>query len=116
MKKIRRFRIREKTCDELGAGEDGWIKRSGNDEFCYKFVVSPSDTDTWEKAEYNCQMEGGHLASVHDNEENNFFMVNMKRNTIENAFLGLHVNNDDQFEWTDGTVADYFSWSKGGLS
>jgi hypothetical protein len=78
-------------------------------------VVSPSDTDTWEKAEYNCQMEGGHLASVHDNEENNFFMVNMKRNTIENAFLGLHVNNDDQFEWTDGTVADYFSWSKGGL-
>ena len=56
------------------------------------------------------------MASVHDNEENNFFMVNMKRNTIENAFLGLHVNNDDQFEWTDGTVADYFSWSKGGLS
>ena len=41
-------------------------------------------------------------------------MINMKRNNIENAFLGLHVNNDDQFEWTDGSVADYFSWNKGG--
>ena len=42
-------------------------------------------------------------------------MVNMKRNNIDNAFLGLHVNNDDQLEWTDGTVLDYESWNTGGL-
>ena len=59
--------------------------------------------------------QGGHLASVHGNDENNFLMVNMKRNNIDNAFLGLHVNNDDQLEWTDGTVLDYESWNTGGL-
>lgn len=54
------------------------------------------------------------MASVHSNAENNFVMVNLKRAGVDNAFIGLYVNNDEQFAWTDATVADYFSWSKGG--
>ena len=61
------------------------------------------------------QFQRGHLASVHDHKENDFLMVNLKRNNIDNAFLGLHVNNDDQLEWTDGTVLDYESWNTGGM-
>ena len=42
-------------CD--GDLNEGWIKKSGDDEFCYKITTSSSDTDTWEKAEYDCLME-----------------------------------------------------------
>lgn len=45
--------------------------------------------------------------------ENDFVMVNLKRAGVANAFIGLYVNNDDQFVWTDGSVYDYTSWSTG---
>ena len=32
---------------------------------------------------------------------------------IGDGFIGLHLNRDNQFEWTDGTVFDYDSWSEG---
>ena len=40
-------------------------------------------------------------------------MIELVKQNIGDAFIGLHLNNDDQFEWTDGTVADYFAWSDG---
>ena len=40
-------------------------------------------------------------------------MINMHRNEISNGFIGMYLNNQDELSWTDQTVADYFSWSKG---
>ena len=60
-------------------------------------------------------MQGGHLASIHDNNENNFIMTNCHRNLIDNAFLGMSKDSDDQFYWTDGTLLDYESWGPGGM-
>ena len=63
-------------CNE---NDDPWIRMPGNDEFCYAFF---GDYDsytyigkTWTKAEANCSQMGGHLASIHSVDENNFIMV-----------------------------------------
>lgn len=58
--------------------------------------------------------QGAHLASIHSTQENNFIMVNLNRNSLADVFLGLFMNNDEQFEWSDGTVTDFFRWSDGG--
>ena len=41
-------------------------------------------------------------------------MVMFSRNGIDNAFIGLYVNGDEQFVWTDGSTTEYFNWDNGG--
>ena len=41
-------------------------------------------------------------------------MNTLHRNLIDNAFLGMSKDIDDQFYWTDGTPLDYDSWGPGG--
>ena len=43
-------------------------------------------------------------------------MNTLHRNLIDNAFLGMSKDIDDQFYWTDGTPLDYDSWGPGGCN
>ena len=54
------------------------------------------------------------MASIHSRQENDFLMVMFSRNGIDNAFIGLYVNGDEQFVWTDGSTTEYFNWDNGG--
>ena len=42
-------------------------------------------------------------------------MVMFSRNGIDNAFIGLYVNGDEQFAWTDDSTTEYFNWDNGGI-
>ena len=95
-----------------GTGE-GWLQGPEGVDFCYKFHQSTSDQETWNNVEYKCLQEGGHLVSIHNKEENNFLMVMFGREGINNAFIGLYKNSDEQFAWTDGSTTDYFNWENG---
>ena len=59
--------------------DDTWIRMPGNEDYCYAFFTSyVSYThvgQSWAKAEANCSRMGGHLASIHTIEENNFIMA-----------------------------------------
>eukprot|EP01084_Bolivina_argentea_P226008 381833_1 len=54
-------------------------------------------------AEQYCQSIGGHLASVHDVETNNFMGDYFRQNGIVYAWIGLNY----QTNWTDGSAFDY---------
>ncbi len=97
----------------IDCNAEGWIRPSESQDYCYKFVASSSEEDIFDAAETKCMAEGGHLASIHSKDENDFVMINMKRNAISDGFIGLYLNNDGQYAWSDGTVPDYYSWAKG---
>ena len=47
----------------------------GDEDYCYAFFNSYNEDLSWTKAEANCTHMGGHLASIHSLEENDFIMV-----------------------------------------
>ncbi|XP_035850138.1 neurocan core protein [Sander lucioperca] len=95
-------------CDENSCPED-W-SRLGNR--CFAFIDSPK---TWSEAEDYCLFEGGNLASVHSNEENNFIQILTKEDTHEFPLTWIGGNDCIQsgfWMWTDGTKFNYKNWSK----
>ncbi|VDM80577.1 unnamed protein product, partial [Strongylus vulgaris] len=69
---------------------------------CYKRIYQRL---TFDEAEHYCQQECGHLASIHNAEENEIFheMFDYKG---DYGRLGLK-QSDDNFSWTDNTTFDY---------
>ncbi|KAK6052111.1 lectin C-type domain protein [Cooperia oncophora] len=74
---------------------------------------------SFENAENICQGNGGHLASIHSLEENNFVAtLGMSGITYTNdddlTWIGLkQVNypNSKDWTWTDGSPVDYLYWA-----
>ncbi|CAJ0592975.1 unnamed protein product [Cylicocyclus nassatus] len=71
---------------------------------------------TFEGAENTCNVVGGHLASIHNFEENRFVAELAKidkQTTSPNDFtwIGLQdVANSKNWTWTDGTKVDFEFW------
>ncbi|KHJ93041.1 lectin C-type domain protein [Oesophagostomum dentatum] len=92
--------------------------------YYYKYMTGP--LDFWE-AEGVCLRLGGHLASIHSEEENNFVYDLISKDRItshwidELAYIGLwrdpHRHSNENYcgyhstwKWTDGTDVDYVKW------
>jgi len=75
-------------------------------DHCYKFVSDSSHS--WVTAENYCRKEGGHLASVHSQAENDFIT---KLAGNENYWLGGHPDSHttgwNGWLWSDGTDWDF---------
>uniref|UniRef100_UPI00398F1743 LOW QUALITY PROTEIN: brevican core protein-like n=1 Tax=Pristiophorus japonicus TaxID=55135 RepID=UPI00398F1743 len=84
--------------------EAGWQKFLGS---CYKHHKGRR---TWEMAEDQCRMVGGHLTSIMNPEEQYFINDNFK----EYQWIGLNdktIEND--FQWSDGNQLLYENWYSG---
>ena len=79
---------------------------------CYKI---PEDLKNWESAENYCVQEGGHLASIHSKEENDFLFRLEALSPISSpvSIIGGKVKPDQTFFWSDGTEFDYSNWQPG---
>jgi len=86
------------SCTDLTGCADGW-ERYGDK--CYQQF---SRTLRWNDAESFCQDEGGHLASVHSEAQNDFLF------TISGfaTWLGGHfVETEGKWTWSDGSTWDF---------
>ncbi|XP_060698526.1 C-type lectin Cal-like [Hemiscyllium ocellatum] len=75
---------------------------------CYKFVL---EKRTWIDAELYCRTlaPGGHLASIHSEEQNEIIIKNSSPST--NFWIGLNdIYKDGTFLWTDGSSTDFINW------
>ena len=71
---------------------------------------------TWAEAEQACVDLGGHLASIHSDEEQQC-VVDLTTDAGTpgvGAWIGLlEENNEGEFNWSDGTPFDYDAWLAG---
>ena len=75
---------------------------------CYKFQTTKL---SWSDARKSCQADGGDLASVVDQETNEF--IKNLGNTY--SWIGGYrvVDDQDVWGWTDGSVWSYKNWASG---
>ena len=89
--------------------EPGWEMF---EQSCYQI---PDDHKDWASAENDCVQKGGHLASIHSKEENDFLLRLVGSGPISSpvSIIGGKVKIDQSFFWTDGTEFDYSNWQLG---
>ena len=84
---------------------DGWSKF---DLSCYTLVYKKL---TWSSAEGYCNELGGHLASVHSSEENDFIFGLVDKQKV---WIGANdLNTEGVWVWSDGSAFDYRKWRSG---
>ncbi|PIO55774.1 lectin C-type domain protein, partial [Teladorsagia circumcincta] len=94
----------------------------------YHYKIYPLEA-SFHEAEDLCVAQGGHLASIHNKEENNIVYWLMRDNEptmgdYDEAWIGLrrklllwnHLEEDQlpmysAWTWTDGTPVNFFDWA-----
>uniref|UniRef100_A0A914DLL2 C-type lectin domain-containing protein n=1 Tax=Acrobeloides nanus TaxID=290746 RepID=A0A914DLL2_9BILA len=65
---------------------------------------------TFDLAENKCKEDGGHLASIHSQEENYFLTdIGFNGNPSATVWIGIHYANN-AYQWIDGTAVNYTNW------
>lgn len=93
---------------------NGWVVGPSNN-YCYKAV---NNATYWVDADYNCILQGGHLASVSDAFTNSFLNSEAKKafgngNATEFWLGSTTMIQDGQWSWSDGNEASYMNWASG---
>jgi len=90
--------------------EEGWEHFKNK---CYK-KYSPENNQnyiSWVDANFNCNYQRGQLASIPNEETNNFMKnVSATKRTLIGGFATGQIPNPDLWTWTDGTPWSYMHW------
>ncbi|VDL78710.1 unnamed protein product [Nippostrongylus brasiliensis] len=109
----------------VGHCDSGWAYLDKTDS-CYRYFLWA----TFDNAEMVCMSLGGHLTSIHSDEENIFVAATLQHGLISDiskagveykkpadlTWIGLKQTNfpaNTTWTWTDGTAVDYLSWAPG---
>ncbi|CAJ0587317.1 unnamed protein product, partial [Mesorhabditis spiculigera] len=71
----------------------------------------PVPLNTFSGAEKYCQSFGGHLASIHSAFDNQAVTSFVKQQGYPAAFIGLQLQPNGQWTYTDGTTKNYVNWA-----
>ena len=89
----------------------GWETYTGDGSLvkCFKHC---GDQQYATHAEQYCQAQGGHLASIHSSEEQNFLMQTF--GLTDDIWIGaVDTDHNGAWEWTDGSTFDFSNWVSG---
>lgn len=69
------------------------------------------DILTWEDAQRFCEEQGGHLAVITSEEENDFLRSCLDREGFKSAYFGFSdAANEGEWEWVTGEEVTYTNW------
>ncbi|CAB3405902.1 unnamed protein product [Caenorhabditis bovis] len=90
-----------------------WFRET---DFCYKNTVKFTNFNDARSA---CQADGGELASIHSQAENDLLVefskagiTNKDKRWNDQVWIGL-IYQDQKWIWTDGTAVNYVNWGDG---
>ncbi|XP_042909448.2 macrophage mannose receptor 1 [Parasteatoda tepidariorum] len=79
------------------------------EDHCY--LVREEAKYSWDTAQYFCQDNGGHLASIHSFEETDFILRLMSTAPNTDFWIGLSARGlDSSLTWSDGTPLQFLYW------
>ncbi|XP_027632302.1 secretory phospholipase A2 receptor [Tupaia chinensis] len=91
---------------------DAVWEKDPNSHICYQFNLLSSLS--WSEAHSSCQMQGGALLSITDENEENFIRKHMSSEAVE-VWLGLNqLDRNSGWQWSDGTPLNYLNWNPEG--
>ncbi|XP_061732556.1 macrophage mannose receptor 1 isoform X2 [Nerophis ophidion] len=76
---------------------------------CYKLVEEPA---SWDAAQTACRQQGGNLASI-DMSYDQAFVAGVVLQGRADAWIGLRLQDDGSFAWTDGWPVFFTHWGPG---
>lgn len=89
--------------------DEGWSLFSNA---CYKFNPERKD---WKEAANTCEQAGGHLTSIHSQDELAFIRMLMDSSKVNikdsTTWIGGE-RNGNSFRWIDGTSFDFDNWNE----
>ena len=86
---------------------NGWKSRGS---CLYKAVI---EKKTFNAAESSCVSFGGHLASIHSSDEEQFVVDKVIPGSVHNFWIGgTDQNVEGTWVWTDGTPMEHYNWAK----
>ncbi|KAL4221493.1 hypothetical protein ACF0H5_019750 [Mactra antiquata] len=78
---------------------------------CYEVV---QNSVSWSHAEALCRQNGGHLAHIANEVEQNFIHTVLVKEHSHTVWIGLHDRaSEENFEWTSGNTFNYSNWTPG---
>ncbi|XP_072020213.1 macrophage mannose receptor 1-like [Amphiura filiformis] len=89
-----------------------WMLRG---DYCYYYSAEIDDRRGWVEANSYCMDNGGYLASVHADGENDFLTdITLRKYDYHSHWIGLRTYAaNGKYSWSDGTPLDYINWSPG---
>lgn len=106
-------------CSLVSAGSKGFLFENG--DYTYKIVLPSDDSRTWYEAEEICrEHEGGHLASISNEAENQYLnekiqLLSSSPREPEQLWLGGIDKDGRAYKWVDGQTFQYDAafWAPG---
>ena len=87
--------------------DEGWSIFSNA---CYKFNPERKD---WKEAANTCEQAGGHLTSIHSQDELAFIRMLMDLSNVSSSRTWIGgERNGNSFRWIDGTSFDFDNWNE----
>uniref|UniRef100_UPI00358F62FC macrophage mannose receptor 1-like isoform X2 n=1 Tax=Myxine glutinosa TaxID=7769 RepID=UPI00358F62FC len=78
----------------------------------YEYLFRLNKTEGFHVAQKECMQEGGNLASIHQDSERRFLWKKFMFTDHKAFWIGLNLDFDGHFCWTDQTPLDFVYWAK----
>lgn len=80
----------------------------------YYCVYDIDDVTTWEEAKEYCESQGGYLATITSQEEDEFLYSYVTDMGVDSVLFGLSdTDQDDMWTWVTGEPFSYENWASG---
>lgn len=98
------------TQNDLGNVPEEAVEYNGH----YYYVYDIDTITDWNMAQEYCEEQGGYLATITSQEENDFVYAYLEEYDYESAYFGFTDQEEEgNWKWVNGEISSYTNWHSG---